>query len=140
MSQIVATAEVVVNPTEDPEKVKRAIQNVIGNPPLKLTQMDGKSLMTARIEGWEGLTNLHRLLRRERILDSARRVLLRGVSGNEITFYLNKQVAYVGRVSFSVPEAESPLGPIKVVITCDDVESLIDWLAPSTVKKGRSRG
>jgi predicted RNA binding protein with dsRBD fold (UPF0201 family) len=72
------------------------------------------------------------LLRRERIRDAAHSVLLEGLSGNTITFYLNKQVAYAGRVSFSKAVAESPLGPIKVQIKCDNPRQLVEWLAPKT--------
>jgi predicted RNA binding protein with dsRBD fold (UPF0201 family) len=74
------------------------------------------------------------LLRRERILDAARKVLFRGIQGKKIVFYLNKQVAYVGHISFSQPYGESPLGPIRVEIQCDDPQSLIDWLTPKTAK------
>jgi uncharacterized protein len=46
-----------------------------------------------------------------------------------MTFFLNKQAAYAGHVSFSAPEGESPLGPIQVMIETDHMEELIDWLA-----------
>jgi predicted RNA binding protein with dsRBD fold (UPF0201 family) len=78
------------------------------------------------------LTKLYNLLRRERIRDAARGVLYEGLSEKSIIFYLNKQVAYVGHVSFSKPVGESPLGPIKVEIQCDKPRELIDWLAPRT--------
>ncbi|MFQ6074145.1 MAG: hypothetical protein ACE5KC_02885, partial [Candidatus Bathyarchaeia archaeon] len=90
------------------------------------------SLLKAKAKGREGLTKLYNLLRRERIRDAARGVLYKGLSGNSITFCLNKQVAYAGHISFCQPVAESPLGPIKVQITCDNPKELIDWLAPKT--------
>ncbi|MCK5563505.1 hypothetical protein KAI30_04965, partial [Candidatus Bathyarchaeota archaeon] len=86
----------------------------------------------AKTEGMEGLAKLYNLLRRERIRDAARRVLFKGLRGSSITFYLNKQVAYAGHISFCQPVAESPLGPIKVQITCDKPKELIEWLAPKT--------
>jgi len=78
------------------------------------------------------LTKLYNLLRRERIRDAARAVLFGGMSERTIVFYLNKQVAYVGHVSFSQPVGESPLGPIRVEIECDNPREIIDWLAPKT--------
>jgi predicted RNA binding protein with dsRBD fold (UPF0201 family) len=87
-----------------------------------------------KTRGIDGLTKLSNLLRRERIRDAARGVLFEGLSGKFIVFYLNKQVAYVGHVSFSKPIGESPLGPIKVEIHCDNPRSLIDWLAPRTIQ------
>lgn len=90
------------------------------------------SLLIAKTKGMEGLTKLQNLLRRERIRDAARGVLFKGLRKKSITFYLNKQVAYAGHVSFCQPVAESPLGPIKVEITCDKPKELIEWLAPRT--------
>jgi len=133
MNQIKVKAETEIKPTEDPEKVKRAIQNLILNPTIETSQTEEKSLLIAEVEGEDGLSKLYNLFRQERIRDAARKLLFRGMKGNTITFYLNKQVAYVGHISFCKPIAESPLGPIKIEITCNDPRALIDWLAPSTV-------
>jgi hypothetical protein len=133
MNQIKVKAEAEIKPTEDPEKVKRAIQNLILNPAIKTFQTGEKSLLIAEAEGEDGLSKLYNLFRQERIRDAARKLLFKGMKGNTITFYLNKQVAYVEHISFCKPIAESPLGPIKIEITCNDPRALIDWLAPSSV-------
>ncbi len=127
--------EVEVNPTEDENKVRVAVQRVFGDIDLQSVEEEGYRRLLGKAEGAESLARFYELLRKERILDAARIVLLRGVQGNKITFYLNKQVAYVGHISFSQPYGESPLGPISVEIQCDDPQSLIDWLAPKTVKQ-----
>ena len=132
MDEVDVYVEAEVNPTEDPEKVKRAVENIVGNAEFEIKPQRRGSILTARARGMDGLTKLQNLLRRERIRDAARGVLFEGLSGKSITFYLNKQVAYVGHVSFSKPVAESPLGPIKVQIQCDNPRELIDWLAPRT--------
>jgi len=124
--------EVDVNPTEDLEKVKTAVTNVFTNVEFEVKSQRRGSMLVARAHGMEGLTKLYNLLRRERIRDAARGALFEGLSGKSVTFYLNKQVAYVGHLSFSKPVAESPLGPIKVQIRCDNPRELIDWLAPRT--------
>jgi len=124
--------EAEVNPTEDPEKVKRAIENIIGNAEFEIKPQRRGSILTAKARGMDGLTKFQNMLRRERIRNAARGVLFEGLSGKSITFYLNKQVAYVGHISFSKPVAESPLGPIKVQIQCGNPRELIDWLAPRT--------
>ena len=74
------------------------------------------------------------VLRKDHIRDASRKALFRGLLGTTLIFYLNKQVALAGHVSFSEAEAESPLGPIKVTIKTDDPQQLIDWLAPRTSK------
>ena len=132
MDEITVRVEAEVNLTEDLEKVKQAIENMFSIVELEVKPSGRGSLLVARANGVEGLTKLYNLLRRERIRDAARGVLFQGLSGNSITFYLNKQVAYAGHVSFCQPVAESPLGPIKVQITCDSPKELIEWLAPKT--------
>ena len=124
--------EVEVNPTEDQEKVKRAVENIFGSVEFEVKTKDWGSLLIAKNKGIDGLTKLYNLLRRERIRDAARGVLFAGLGEKSIVFYLNKQVAYAGHISFSKPTAESPLGPIEVQIRCENPRELIEWLAPRT--------
>ncbi|MDR2846265.1 MAG: hypothetical protein LBV63_03185, partial [Candidatus Methanoplasma sp.] len=72
-----------------------------------------------------------KLIRKQKILDSARGVLFKGVRGNRTTIHLNKQVATVGKVSFTEPR--TILGTIEVTIEDEDLELLIDRVAPETV-------
>jgi predicted RNA binding protein with dsRBD fold (UPF0201 family) len=126
--------EVEINPTEDSDKVQVAVQKVLG--PIQLDKIHGedRAYLKGTAEGFEQLSAFQELLRKERIRDAARRVLLRGLDGNTVTFYLNKQVAYAGHISFSQPEGESPLGPIQVEVQCDNPRKLVDWLTPKTPK------
>ena len=133
MNEIEVHVEVMINPTEDPEKIRKAVENILWNAEFEVKPLKRGSLLTAKAKGTESLTKLYNLLRRERIRDAARTVLFSGLGQKSITFYLNKQVAYVDHLSFSEPEAESPLGPIKVQIHCDDPRRLIEWLTPKTV-------
>ena len=132
MNEIEILIEAEVNPTEDIEKVKLAIENVFGTVKYEVKELHRGKVLIARAKGTAGLTKLYNLLRRERIRDAARTVLFEGANENSITFYLNKQVAYAGHISFCKPVAESPLGPIKVQIKCENPKELIDWLAPKT--------
>jgi len=132
MNEIEVHAEVMINPTEDSERVRKAVENILWNAEFEVKPLKRGSLLTAKAKGTDSLTKLYNLLRRERIRDAARTVLFSGLGQKSITFYLNKQVAYVEHLSFSEPEAESPLGPIKVQIYCDDPRRLIEWLTPKT--------
>ncbi|MEM2537600.1 MAG: RNA-binding domain-containing protein [Candidatus Bathyarchaeia archaeon] len=132
MDEVEVHVEAEINPTESEEKVRRAVENIFGGIPVQVKPQQKGSLLTADAKGLESLTKLYNLLRRERIRDAARGALFEGLSEKTITFYLNKQVAFAGHVSFSKAVAESPLGPIKVQIKCDDPRQLIDWLAPKT--------
>ena len=131
--KIIVKAYVDVNPTEDPDKVRVAVEKMLGGIPLEIIQEGERKRLVGRSEGSEALMRFHDLLRREQILDAARKVLFKGVEGNTIHFYLNKQVAYVGHISFSQSVGESPLGPIHVEIESDNPRAVIDWLAPKTV-------
>jgi hypothetical protein len=132
MDEISIHVEVEINPTESTDKVKQAVENIFGSIQTKIQPIYKGGLLTAETKGLESLTKLCNLLRRERIRDASRRALFEGLSGKTIQFCLNKQVAFAGHISFSKEVAESPLGPIKVKIQCDNPKELIDWLAPKT--------
>jgi predicted RNA binding protein with dsRBD fold (UPF0201 family) len=132
MEEVTVQIEAEVNPTEDEAKVRRALENIFSSLQFELKQLKRGSLLAAKTSGTDGLTKFYNLLRRDRIRDATRSVMYRGISGRSIVFYLNKQVAYAGHVSFSQPSGESPLGPIRVEIQCDDPRQIIDWLAPRT--------
>ena len=136
MTDVQIRVEAEVNPTEELEKVKTAVENMFGPLDFEVKDKPWGQLLTARICGTQGLTKLSNLLKREQILAAARKVLRRSVENNSITFYLNKQVAYAGHVSFSQQSGESPLGPITVKIDCDDPKKLVNWLAPRPIKQG----
>lgn len=133
MNRLSIQVEAEVKPTEDVEKVKKAILNLFPDPTMESVVRGDESLLIAKATGEEGLSKLQSLLKQERIRDATRKVLFEGVKGGIITFYLNKQAAYVNHISFCKPKAESPLGPIKIEIKCDNPEELIDWLAPRTI-------
>jgi predicted RNA binding protein with dsRBD fold (UPF0201 family) len=128
--------EASINPTEDVERVKKAMENVFGELKFQEKRENGGTLITALEKGApaaEMLSRFGKVLRREHIRDAARVVLLRGIVDGVITFHLNKQVAFAGHISFSGPVAESPLGPISVRISSDEPTALINSLAPRTV-------
>ena len=122
-----------VNPTEVQEKVEQAILNFF---PVTLELQDDAIPWLYGEGDLESLRRLHLRLREERILDTARRLLLNGIdgdSGESTRFGLNKQVAYIGKLNF--PAGEESLGSIEVEISADNENELltiIDWLAPQT--------
>jgi predicted RNA binding protein with dsRBD fold (UPF0201 family) len=135
IDEIVVHVEVEVNLTEDLEKVKTAVENIFGAVKFEVKSRKWGRLLIAETSGTEGLTKLYNLLRREQIRDASRKVFFSGLTDNSLTFYLNKQVAYAGHISYSQQTSESPLGPIQVQIRCDNPRELIEWLAPRTTKR-----
>jgi len=132
MDEVMVQVEAEINPTEAEEKVKTAVANIFGNVPVEVTPCQIGSMLASRTEGLDALMNFRDLLRRDRVRAAARKVLFTGLEGGRITFFLNKQVAFANHVSFSQETGESPLGPIKVSINCQNPRELIDWLAPRT--------
>jgi predicted RNA binding protein with dsRBD fold (UPF0201 family) len=123
MRTIEISVHALVRPTERLEKVVSAIENIF--PGLIM------DIREDRIEAYDGpdsMRNFHKLLREQKILDTARLMMTCGLIGDSIQFRLNKQAALMGMVNF--PPDEEPLGSIHVQITGG--ERLIDWLAPRT--------
>ena len=128
MDEVSLNVEVEVNPTESEEKVKRALENVFGSIPVEIKPLRKGKILAANAADTEALSTLRNLLRRERIRDAARKTLFEGIDGKTVSFCLNKQVACAGHISFSKDVAESPLGPIRVKMRCEDPRRIIDWL------------
>lgn len=123
-TDIEVTVEAPVRPTEDPEKVKQAVQQIFPDAEIHLD--DGAITGHSR--------SIKMLLKKagdERVFDAARGALWRGRQGNTATrFQVNKQAAYVGRLNFN--EVTHPLGDITVKIQTDDLQALLDEIAPPT--------
>jgi len=119
------------------EKIKQAVENLFGAVTFTVKSRTWGQLFVAETRGTEELTKLATLLKQEQILAAARKVIRNGMNETSVTFYLNKQVAYSGHVSFSQQTAESPLGPITVKISCGNPQKLVDWFAPRPPRKTR---
>jgi predicted RNA binding protein with dsRBD fold (UPF0201 family) len=132
MVEVEVFVEAEVNPTEDEEKIKAAVNNVLGGASFTVKPAQRGSILAAHASGQDSLIKLRNLLRNDRIRDAARKLLLKKIRGNTIRFYLNKQVAFAGHVSFSEETAESPLGPIHFTIETDNPAQLVEWLAEKT--------
>jgi hypothetical protein len=114
-------------PTEDRDAIVGALAKIFPD-----VSVSGDETIEGRAASAEAFGEI---LKRQRIRDAARAVMRRGVSGNSTTFNLNKQVATVGKVSFS--QESHPLGDIEVTMIDDDISALIDKIAPRTSKEGR---
>jgi len=93
---------------------------------------DERKLIIIEDSSIEVLTKFYEIVRRQRILDTTRNVLLKNLRGNVIEVKLNKQAAYQGVISFVDSDAESPLGAITMLVSSKDINAIIDWLAPKT--------
>ena len=113
-----------VYPSEDPEKVKTAILKVFPNATLEESDTGIKGTT-------DNFDRFSKQIRKQKILDTTRSVMLHGKRGDRTRIFLNKQVAFVGKISFC--EEKTILGTMKVVIIDEDIDGLIDKVAPITV-------
>ena len=112
-----------IYPTEDVSKIKNAILYVF--PDCKFRNEEEEIICESHI-----IDNFAKILREERIRDAARSYFLSHIRDNTLDISLNKQALVAEKISFSVGDV--PLGDIKVRITSDDINSLVDDIAPNT--------
>lgn len=113
-----------INPTEDIHKVVKAIANVIEYDEIEV----GDDYVCAYGD-FETIKNFGDKLRERKIRGAARKIILKGSTSHKICFKLSKQAAFSGALNL-VDDALSPLGEIDVEIKTNDVEKLIDLIAP----------
>ncbi len=126
-SAIELKVEAVVNPSEDPQKIIDAISNVVArcSPEFRYG-----SRVIGRAAGSDSLSIIYEQVRSRSAMGVLRRMLLDNRAGNSTWFLLNKQAATAGIAAVVEEDQESPLGPIRVSLTCEELDSLVDWLVP----------
>jgi predicted RNA binding protein with dsRBD fold (UPF0201 family) len=103
----------LLQPTEDPEKVKKAITNLFG--PIPLNYAPDETIITAKLEGAESLRDFRSRINQDRIKTTLYNTLTRWTNEDYLSFGLNRQAAYAGHVSLNLTN-EDPMGPIQVQI------------------------
>ena len=125
--QIELKIESAVNPSESPQKVMSAITNIFGDcsPEFKYG-----SLIVASCFALECLRIIYDQIRSRAAMGVLRRILIDNRISNTTSFLLNKQAAAAGIVAVIEEESESPLGPIRVKVVSNELDKIIEWLAP----------
>lgn len=118
-----------INPTEDGEKVTNAVQNFF--PDAQIYTENGHLKALAK-----DLTTFRDLLRKQKILDTARTEFMGSIRGNTIQVYLNKQSATVSKINFT--EEDVVLSPLQVEFRVYGIsmDRFIDYITPQT-KEGK---
>ncbi len=126
-SRIDLKVETIVNPSEDTQKVIDAIANLFTR---CSPEVSFRSRVVGRAVGSDSLAILYEQVRSRSAMGVLRRMLLDNRVGDSTSFLLNKQAATSGIAAVIEEEQESPLGPIRVTISCEELDALIDWLVP----------
>ena len=111
-----------INPSEDPEKVKLAINNIFPDLTLELTDTD----ISGKSNNIQILSQISKSIHENNIKKTYQRILKNNRNSDSSWFYLNKQAAFVNIVALCSEANESSLGPIKVILRSNDIEQVID--------------
>lgn len=114
-----------VSPSEDPAKVKKALENVVGGVSLAAAAPGSAELIT---EDPKALSHIRDQLRDRHVRSAARKKLIAGSERGSAFLLLNRQAAAAGVVALCDSPEESPLGPIYLELRSDRVADAIDWL------------
>jgi hypothetical protein len=113
-----------INPSEDPVKVEQAVSNILDNAEIKTS----KYALKATSKELESLAKIHESITNHNTKKIYYRILNQNLEGNSTWFYLNKQAAFANNVAVCEHDDESPLGPIKIVLSSKNIERVIEWL------------
>ncbi len=113
-----------VNPSEDPKKTKKAISNVFTHSIIKTENFS----ISAQSNDLQSLEKIYETIHTKKSQKIYRRNLEKNLENDTTWIYLNKQAAFVEKIAICEKADESPLGPIKVILTSSYIEKIIDWI------------
>jgi len=111
-----------VKNTEDATRIKQALLNLFPD-----AKVEEEGNIMVGISG--DARNFKDMLKNQQIRDTARQFLGRRIRNGILSFKLNKQAAYAGKINFAV--VSHPMGEIEVKITPEGEESIddfVEWL------------
>lgn len=114
----------LINPSEDPKKVETAILNLFPNVKIKNNDFS----ITSNSKDLHLLEKIYDAIHCNRSQKIYQRQLEKNLEKDSTWFYLNKQAAFIGTIALCEEADESPLGPIKVIMTSSNIDKIIDWL------------
>ena len=123
-------AYAAVNPSEDPEKVKHAISNILQDMNFKYENGSIKGISN-------DLQSLYKIYEtiKSRKSRTYRRQMRYNLEGDTTWFYLNKQAAFVNVIALCEEAEESPLGPIKILLHSKNIDKVMEWLVPDLTEQ-----
>ncbi len=114
-----------VNPSEDPKKITKAISNVFTHSTIKTENFS----INAQSNDLKSLEKIYKTVHTKQSQKIYKRNLEKNLENDTTWFYLNKQAAFVEKIAICEKADESPLGPIKVILTSSNIDEIIDWIA-----------
>ena len=112
-----------VNPSEDPDKTQKSISNIF---PYSTIKTENYSI-SAESKDLTSLEKIYEVVHSKQSQKTYRRNLQKNLKNDSTWFYLNKQAAFVEKIAICEEAEESPLGPIKVILTSPKIDEIIEW-------------
>ena len=113
-----------LNPSEDPKKIEKAISNIFTHSTINTKDFS----VSAQSKDLNSLEKIFETIHTKQSQKIYRRNLEQNLENDTTWFYLNKQAAFVEKIVICEKADESPLGPIKVVLTSSNIDGIIDWI------------
>lgn len=114
-----------VSPSEDPARVKEALEQVTGGVASAAGDSKSADLVT---DDPRALSHVRDQLRDRHVRSAARKKLLASIEARSAFLILNRQAASAGVIALCDSPDESPLGPIFFEMESDSLAEAIDWL------------
>ena len=114
-----------INPSEDPKKVEKAINNILVGADITIN----KETLKATSNSLDSLQKIYEAIHSHQSKNAYRRQLNQNLRDDSSWFYLNKQAAFVNTVALCSESEESPMGPIKILMISKNIDKIIEWLA-----------
>ena len=135
-----STVRCIIHPTEDVQRVERAIENILGSITFSLTKFDEFTEIYSSNANKTNFAVLRQLIHDKKILDAVRVRLLKNLDEFTTFIQFDKQAAYSGKIRLIDNINENPpLGAIEIRFEFESepqFEEFIDWFSPRT-KDGR---
>lgn len=113
-----------LNPSEDPKKINSAILNILPGCEIKTGKFSASGISHELLS----LEKIYDTIHSRKSQNSLRRNLEKNLDNNTTWFYLNKQAAFADKVAICDEAEESPLGPIKIIMTSRNIAQIIEWI------------
>ena len=113
-----------INLSEDPKKIETAILNIFPDAQIKTDNFS----IVSNSKDLHLLEKIYNVIHSNQSQKIYQRQFEKNLDSDSTWFYLNKQAAFVGTIALCEEAEESPLGPIKVILTSSNIDRIIDWL------------
>lgn len=115
-----------INLSESPEKVRAAVTNIF---PDCVIRVENYSVTATSSPG--AFEQISKSIHSRQSQKTYKRIMEGHLEGDSTWFYLNKQAAFAKKIIICDSADESPLDPIRVTLTSEKIQEIIDWLVGS---------